>query len=130
MHHSCGAGTHAIASYAQAGRAPALQCWLHAAILSSKPEKSQEMHQPSCATVKQNSHRKGCRCEHADCCVLQIMVPGKTNVSLTLSWSTDYDPIAAAEQPGAAKQGPKGDADSEVMLLVLKEAALPCQLQT
>ena len=46
--------------------------------------------------------------------VLQIMVPGKTNVSLTLSWSTDYDPMAAAEQPGAAKQGPKGDADSEV----------------
>lgn len=44
---------------------------------------------------------------------LQIMVPGKTNVSLTLSWSTDYDPMAAAEQPGAAKQGPKGDADSE-----------------
>ncbi|KAL3136999.1 hypothetical protein ABBQ32_006591 [Trebouxia sp. C0010 RCD-2024] len=44
---------------------------------------------------------------------LQIMVPGKTNVSLTLSWSTDYDPIAAAEQPGAAKQGAKGDADSE-----------------
>lgn len=48
-------------------------------------------------------------------CVVQIMVPGKTNVSLTLSWSTDYDPIAAAEQPGAAKQGAKGDADSEVM---------------
>lgn len=47
------------------------------------------------------------------------MVPGKTNVSLTLSWSTDYDPIAAAQQPGATKQGPKGDADSEVMLLVL-----------
>ena len=44
------------------------------------------------------------------------MVPGKTNVSLTLSWSTDYDPIAAAQQPGAAKQGSKGDADSEVML--------------
>ncbi|KAL0033215.1 hypothetical protein WJX79_009992 [Trebouxia sp. C0005] len=44
---------------------------------------------------------------------LQIMVPGRTNVSLTLSWSTDYDPISTAEQPGAVKQGPKGDADSE-----------------
>ena len=46
--------------------------------------------------------------------VVQIMVPGRTNVSLTLSWSTDYDPISTAEQPGAVKQGPKGDADSEV----------------
>ena len=46
--------------------------------------------------------------------MVQIMVPGRTNVSLTLSWSTDYDPISAAEQPGAAKQGPKGDPDSEV----------------
>ncbi len=46
--------------------------------------------------------------------IVQIMVPGRTNVSLTLSWSTDYDPTSAAEQPGAAKQGPKGDADSEV----------------
>lgn len=50
------------------------------------------------------------------------MVPGRTNVSLTLSWSTDYDPIAAAQQPGAGKQGPKGDADSEVMLLVPRKA--------
>ena len=56
--------------------------------------------------------------ELIDSCVVQIMVPGKTNVSLTLSWSTDYDPIAAAQQPGAAKQGPKGDSDSEVMLLL------------
>ena len=46
--------------------------------------------------------------------IVQIMVPGRTNVSLTLSWSTDYDPTSAAEQPGVAKQGPKGDADSEV----------------
>lgn len=51
-------------------------------------------------------------------CVVQIMVPGKTNVSLTLSWSADYDPVATAQQPGAARQGPKGDADSEVMLLL------------
>ena len=50
---------------------------------------------------------------HVQCHVVQIMVPGKTNVSLTLSWSTDYDPVAAAQQPGA-KQGLKGDADSEV----------------
>ena len=57
------------------------------------------------------------------------MVPGKTNVSLTLSWSTDYDPIAAAQQPGAAKQGPKGDADSEVMLLAPEEVGFYYQLQ-
>ena len=42
------------------------------------------------------------------------MVPGRTNVSLTFSWSTDYDPLAAAQQDGTAKQGHKGDADSEV----------------
>lgn len=58
------------------------------------------------------------------------MVPGRTNVSLTLSWSTDYDPIAAAQQPGAAKQGPKGDADSEVMLLVPRKASPPATTVT
>lgn len=55
--------------------------------------------------------------------MMQIMVPGRTNVSLTLSWSTDYNPIAAAQQPGAAKQGPKGDADSEVTLALPGAAA-------
>ena len=52
----------------------------------------------------------------AGLCMVQIMVPGRTNVSLTLSWSTEFNPIAAAQQPGAAKPGPKGDADSEVTL--------------
>lgn len=47
-------------------------------------------------------------------CLLQIMVPGKTNVSLTLSWSTDYDPAAAAEQTSAGKLGPRGDAEAQV----------------
>lgn len=42
------------------------------------------------------------------------MVPGKTNVSLTLSWSTDYDPAAAAEQSSAGKLGPRGDAEAQV----------------
>ena len=46
--------------------------------------------------------------------LLQIMVPGKTNVSLTLSWSTDYDPVAAAEQSGAGKLGLRGDAEAQV----------------
>eukprot|EP00891_Asterochloris_glomerata_P007511 jgi/Astpho2/7511/Aster-02077 len=36
--------------------------------------------------------------------VLQIMVPGKTNISLTFGWSAAYDPIAAAEQEGIGTQ--------------------------
>jgi len=75
-----------------------------------------------CIACESAQHHAG----HSCCClfclgmtyetpiIVQIMVPGRTNVSLTFSWSTDYDPISAAEQPGAAKQGPKGDADSEV----------------
>lgn len=47
------------------------------------------------------------------------MVPGKTNVSLTLSWSTDYDPAAAAEQSSAGKLGLRGDAEAQVCLVVL-----------
>lgn len=46
--------------------------------------------------------------------MLQIMVPGKTNVSLTLSWSTDYDPAAAAEQSSAGKLGLRGDSEAQV----------------
>ena len=57
---------------------------------------------------------------------MQIMVPGKTNVSLTLSWSTDYDPVAAAQQPGAAKPGTKGDADSEVMPFARQHQHFQC----
>ena len=55
--------------------------------------------------------------------VVQIMVPGKTDVSLTFSWSTDYDPVAAAEQSGAGKLGLRGDDEAQVRLKPCKSSS-------
>lgn len=41
---------------------------------------------------------------------MQVMVPGKTHLSLTVAWALDHDPVAAVKQASAQDAIPEDEA--------------------
>lgn len=41
---------------------------------------------------------------------VQVMVPGKTHLSLTVAWALDHDPVAAVKQASAQDAIPEDEA--------------------
>lgn len=42
--------------------------------------------------------------------LMQVMVPGKTHLSLTVAWALDHDPVAAVKQASAQDAIPEDEA--------------------
>ena len=41
---------------------------------------------------------------------MQVMVPGRTHLSLTVAWALDHDPVAAVKQASAQDAIPEDEA--------------------